>query len=281
MDRSQKRFASWKVGGVAALAFLALLAATFILGAPGQAAGVGGPEPRVTRETAHQGGAWRVGIATHEDGRKAVAVDYDLEDAKSVRAYAEAVRAIGAGAFMGQERIPALLVFDRPVSVERFTSLMGAANASVRSYQIRTKGARGQRGTVAGVPVPGGPPVTGGPRNVATPTLPPGSGPRNVATPTPRPAGTLIDEEGLARLVARQSATAGEVVHVQGVIEAEIVIDVNGYAALAGQPEVFLVDVMRAVAQRYALAQGVRVPPEAVQLQSPYYFLEEYGLAKR
>ena len=121
---------------------------------------------------------------------------------------------------------------------------MRQSSAKVKSYRIRTLRPNGERGTLTGAP---------------------------------EGDGTIFDPKHAARLLRDRSDT------VQGMVDAEILVNVAGYDALSlAVNEVFLVDTLRVVAHAELAKSGRNdVPIEKIYLIPPYWGLEQFGLTNQ
>lgn len=234
---------------------------TLVLGVAVAAAGLfawsqstaGAPPQR--ERVVKDAGAWKLLVTTDEaideKGRpiRSGAVLYNTAEASSIVAYGNAVKAFGPSAFADQKTVPVLVTFDRPVSFERFTSMMQGAPAGVKSFRIRTGGPDGTKGTIGG---------------------------------SPEPDGTLVSAQHVQGFLERQRNKSGQVATIAGIIDAEVTVDVTGYTALSSQPEVYLVDTMRGIAARELAGAGIGGYGLAdIRLRGPYAYLEELGLIGR
>ena len=175
------------------------------------------------------------------DGQPAAEVQYDARTREGILAYRDAVRQLGANAFAHHDQVPALVTFNHPLSTEEFAALIHDSGATAKSYRYRTVDASGVRGTMGFAPGQNG--EISGPDN-----------------PT---------------------ATSGAPYNVHGVFDAEVVIDADAYARLSQDANVFLTDVMRAVADDTLRQQGLAAPSlDDISLTAPYWTMEDTGLVK-
>ncbi|HET7036761.1 MAG TPA: hypothetical protein VFI42_13835, partial [Thermomicrobiaceae bacterium] len=175
------------------------------------------------------------------DGQPAAGVEYDARSRDGILAYRDAVRQLGARAFDHHDQVPALLTLTHPLSTEAFAALIHDAGATVKSYRYRTMDASGTRGTMGFPAGPNG--------EIGAPDDP--------------------------------TDKSGQPYNVHGVIDADIVVDADSYARLSQSPDVFLVDVMRAVADDTLREQGLTAPAlDDISLTAPYWFMEDTGLTQ-
>lgn len=202
--------------------------------------------PRIELEIVEDGGAWQVVVYRVEE-QTAVGVQYPILSAEGTQAYIDSVRLLGPEAFDYQPAIPVIVTLTRPMGLDRFLELMAEAGATGRQYQFRYVLPDGTAGNIFGAP---------------------------------EPDGTLLDPAHVQAFVDGIAAARGVPVILQGAISADIVIDRAGYDTLVALPdEVYLVDVMRAIAHRAATAAGVHdVPMDSIMLRSQYDYLEANGL---
>ncbi len=224
------------------------LGAVLLLGGGTVAAQTGALFPTTpTYETVSQMGSWRVdyvrvaGDSKRPGQTSGAGVAYDSTQRDGILKYAESVRQVGRRAFDGQTTVPALVTFRHPIPPNRFSELMQQSSAKVKSYRIRTVRPNGERGTLTGAP---------------------------------ESDGTIFDPQHAARLLRDRPDT------VQGMVDAEIIINVRGYDSLSlAATEVFLVDTLRVAAQAELVKKGRNdVPVEKIYLIPPYWALEKFGL---
>lgn len=215
----------------------------------------GASSPPPQERTVKDAGAWKLVAAADgtvdEKGRaiKGAAVLYSTTEQSSIEAYTGAAQSLGVGAFTGHQTLPVLITFNRPVSFERFTSMMQDAKVEVKSYRIRTRNADGSRGTMGG---------------------------------SPERDGTIVSVQHVQDFLDRQQGKSGQVATIAGIIDAEIVVDLSGFARLNTQQEVYLVDAMRGVAIRELAQSGVVGTGLAdIELRGPYAYLEDFGVFGR
>jgi len=205
------------------------------------------PKPPMPIVTVKDAGPWRLSVVTGESS-KGAGVTFNVQDPAALAAYAAAVGQIGPSVFDGQSEVLVLVTFRYPLSIERFTDLMRASAVSVKSYRIRTFESDGRRGTVGGAP---------------------------------EPDGTILSSQHLSSIVQREQIKSGlATITVAGVIDAEVVLNREGYDSLARNgTDVFLVDVMRGVAARELAKAGEHhVPMDEITLQPIYWFMEDFGM---
>ncbi|MES4787719.1 MAG: hypothetical protein C4294_20070 [Nitrospiraceae bacterium] len=194
-------------------------------------------------------GAWRI-VVVRTQGSLSAGVTYNLQRREDITSYVEAVQMFGPKAFKGQETIPALVTFRRPLTFERFLELINTSGAKVQSYRIRTVLTDGTRGTLGGVP---------------------------------EPDGTIVDRGHIQRLLDMSKKRSGQVATVAGVVDAELLISRSAYERLnQNTSDVYLIDLMRAIAYQELVTAGIRNASMAnVTVQGPYWFIEEFGLVGR
>lgn len=76
---------------------------------------------------------------------------------------------------------------------------------------------------------------------------------------------------------------SGKTATIAGVVSAEVIVSEVAYEALGRNGgEVFLVDIMRAIAHRELTRKGINdVRMETITLQAPYWQMEDFGLTGR
>lgn len=181
-------------------------------------------------------------VVARGESRSVAAVIYG-ETIDAAIMYANAVRQIGDAPFASHETIPVLVTFMHPIAPEHFAALMIDSGARVRTYRIRTRD-DGAAGTMQ---------LEAGADGVMRPL----------------PDGGWVSKDGMPR-------------HVVGVFDAEVLIDVNAYHVLAGNPNVFLIDVMRAVATDTLTERGIdEFAMDSIVINPPFWLLEQAGTTAR
>ena len=213
---------------------------------------VGIDRPVSRPQVIKDGGAWRIehtltlehvlGVTRNVAG---VQVQFDINRKAGILAYRDAVRKEAPAAFTSMTTIPALITFAKPMTAERFVVVMMAAGTEVKSFQIRIQAGPGQVGFITGAP----------------------DGVRK------------LDPTQVERYMA--NLPGYRIDALMGVIATEALVAQEGYDILAqNTQEVFLVDVMRAVAHSELIRIGIiDMPMERIQVTTPYWRMEDYALA--
>ena len=96
----------------------------------------------------------------------------------------------------------------------------------------------------------------------------------------PEPDGTILDADHAAAMTGQKSKDLGGEVRMEGVVDAEIIVDRAAYDELSSQAnDVFLVDIMRAVAVDHLPSEvSGQVSMSAVHLEPLYWHLEDDNL---
>lgn len=198
---------------------------------------------RLDRRILEQNAAWTI-ESVAVDNRQAVGVRYDPTQAETILAYRESVRTHGADAFTdSRSEIPVLVTFTHPIDFAYFRAIVEDSGASVISYQIRALQSDGRRGTIGGAPTVDG---------------------------------KLLNPVKVDNLVDHQQQKREVQIDVQGVFEAEMVVDAEAYHMLTVNSDIFLVDVMRAVAVTAASNAGIQqINMANVELIAPYWYMED------
>ena len=243
------RYGRWfQVGGITAV-MLGILSAVFFA-ATQVSADPQIPRPQVIKDV----GAWKVEhlrVVEQANGvsRNAAAgmVHFDTGSKASIIAYRDAVQKEGQAAFAKTSTVPALITFAKPLTTDRFVELMTASGIQVKSFQIRTLTATGQRAVISGAP----------------------------------DEKLMLDPSHVARFLTGGPSQRNDV--LQGVIVAEGLVNRANYDTLSKNvQEVFLVDIMRAIAHAELVKAGITdLPMDRIYVTSPYWQMEDHGIVTR